>query len=289
MSKKESTSSYTSKKIKNLLEQFRERFTFFTVVNQKGQVLGRVEDFWVEKNHRLYMVMSAGETKAESPCFLLSRQQIQTIDSENRRVIVDLSPAELQHLPVHHRKVNPSGDLPDSSVTTTRAINAEKAMDSEEILNSDLEQSDQTSDQTSEIVEEDMIRLLEEQLVVNRTKHKVGEVVVRKEIETRIVEVPVRREKLIVEQVGEETKQLAEIDLGKGQVTGVPDTIEMRPQTATTVKGEFVSPKAASDLLAAIALQENHGCVNVRVELVVDNPELQEKYQNMFDRCRGRK
>jgi uncharacterized protein (TIGR02271 family) len=165
------------------------------------------------------------------------------------------------------------------------AVNSEKSMDAEEIVNSDLEQSDQTS----EIVEEDMIRLLEEKLVVNRSKQKVGEVVVRKEIETRVVEVPVRREKLIVEQVGEEPKQLAEIDLGKGKVTGVPDSVETSPPTTTTVNGEFVSPKAASDLLAAIALQDNHGCVKVRVELVVDNPELQETYQQMFDRCRGSK
>ncbi|MEQ8956618.1 MAG: DUF2382 domain-containing protein, partial [Coleofasciculus sp. C2-GNP5-27] len=208
---------------------------------------------------------------SDSPWFLLSRQHIQTIEPENRAVIVDLSPAELEYLPVYQKK----------DVTSTSAVDSEEV---EQRVNPDLEQSDQTS----EIVEADMIRLLEEQLVVNRSKQKVGEVVVRKEIETRVVEVPVRREKLIVEQVGADSKPLAEIDLGKGKVTGVSDSIETSPQTETTVNGEFVSPKAASDLLAAIALQDNHGCVNVRVELVVDNPELQEMYQKMFDRCRGR-
>jgi len=289
MIQEEPKSSYTKGKIKQLLDQFREKFTFFTIVNQKGEVLGRVEDFCVEKNHRLYMVMSAQWTNAESPWFLLSRQHIQTIDPDNRIVIVDLSPAELEYLPVYQKRETPtaklSEDLPHSSVISTSAVNSEKAMDAEERVNSDLEQSDQTS----EIVEEDMIRLLEEKLVVNRSKQKVGEVVVRKEIETRVVEVPVRREKLIVEQVGEEPKQLAEIDLGKGKVTGVPDSVETSSPKNPTVKGEFVSPKAASDLLAAIALQDNHGCVNVRVEIVVDNPELQETYQQMFDRCRGSK
>jgi len=226
MIQEEPKSSYTKGKIKQLLDQFREKFTFFTIVNQKGEVLGRVEDFCVEKNHRLYMVMSAQWTNAESPWFLLSRQHIQTIDPDNRIVIVDLSPAELEYLPVYQKRETPtaklSEDLPHSSVISTSAVNSEKAMDAEERVNSDLEQSDQTS----EIVEEDMIRLLEEKLVVNRSKQKVGEVVVRKEIETRVVEVPVRREKLIVEQVGEEPKQLAEIDLGKGKVTGVPDSVE---------------------------------------------------------------
>jgi len=47
------------------------------------------------------------------------------------------------------------------------------------------------------------------------TAASVGEVIVRKVIETRMVEVqvPVRHEKLIVEQVSPERKQLAEIDL----------------------------------------------------------------------------
>jgi stress response protein YsnF len=38
-------------------------------------------------------------------------------------------------------------------------------------------------------------------------------VVVRKEIETEIIEVPIQREKLIIEQVGDEPRTLAEIDL----------------------------------------------------------------------------
>lgn len=141
---------------------------------------------------------------------------------------------------------------------------------------------------TSDILESQMIPLLEEQLVVNRGKQKVGEIVIRKEIETRVVEVPVRREKLIVEQVGKEPKQLAEIDLGKGTVTGVPDRVPTSSPIMTTVKGEFVSPKAASDLLAAIALQEDHDCIKVRLELVLDNPKRQQMYQTMFDRCRYR-
>ncbi|MEQ8969431.1 MAG: DUF2382 domain-containing protein [Coleofasciculus sp. C1-SOL-03] len=273
MIQEEPKGSYTKEKIQQLLDQFRERFTFFTIVNQKGKVLGRVEDFCVAKNHRLYMVMSTQGANSDSPWFLLSRQHIQTIEPENRAVIVDLSPAELEYLPVYQK----------NDVTSTSAGDSEKPIEVEQRVNPDLDQSDQTS----EIVEEDMIRLLEEQLVVNRSKQKVGEVVVRKEIETRMVEVPVRREKLIVEQVGADSKPLAEIDLGKGKVTGVSDSVETSPQTTTTVKGEFVSPKAASDLLAAIALQDNHGCANVRVELVVDNPELQEMYQKMFDRCRG--
>lgn len=61
--------------------------------------------------------------------------------------------------------------------------------------------------------QEAVVPLMEERVVVDHKKQKVGEVVVRKEIETEIIEVPVQREKLIVEQVGSEPRQLAEIDL----------------------------------------------------------------------------
>lgn len=143
-----------------------------------------------------------------------------------------------------------------------------------------------------EILEEKAIRLLEEQLIVNRNRRKVGEIVVRKEIETRLVQiqVPVRSEKLIIEQVGDETKQLAEIQLGKGEIANV-EALVASQQTDTsssqgiTAKGEFLSLNAASNMLKAIAAQRNHGCTRVCVELVVDSPEQQARYQEMFDRC----
>ncbi|MEW6493665.1 MAG: DUF2382 domain-containing protein [Cyanobacteriota bacterium] len=154
------------------------------------------------------------------------------------------------------------------------------------------------SEDNSQIVEEEIVRLLEERLVINRSKRKVGEVVVRKEIETQIIEVPIQREKLIIEQVGPEPRQLAEIDLGKGEVTGVElinaqssdshrrrEGEEDKFDNSYTVTGEFLSPKTASNLLEAIAYQKQHGCKKIRVELIVDNSELQENYQNMFDRC----
>jgi hypothetical protein len=140
----------------------------------------------------------------------------------------------------------------------------------------------------TENLRDEVVRLLEEKLVVNRDKRKVGEVVVRKVVETRLVEVPVRREKLIIEEVGKEATPLAEIDLGKGEVTGV-DIVSMtldQEEENFNVQGEFFSVQAASDLLSAIALRSNHGCQKVRVQLVVDNEQAQQTYQTMFDSCR---
>ncbi|WP_407640441.1 DUF2382 domain-containing protein [Aliterella atlantica] len=139
------------------------------------------------------------------------------------------------------------------------------------------------------------IPLLEERLIVDRNKEKVGEVVVRKEIETEIVEVPIRREKLIVEQVGAETKQLASIDLGQTEIPGV-ELVTSNTATAQTqkivsrgneivVEGEFSSAKIASLLLNAIALERRQGCKKIRLEIIVDDNERQQTYQEWVDRC----
>ena len=232
------------------------------------------------------------------------RKQIETrfveVPVQSQKLIIDRAgsedkePVEVERLPVDElstdkvAKISQPFPTPMAQSLTTNKL--------EHVENQSLSESDETI----QVVEEEIVRLLEERLVVNRSKWKVGEVIVRKEIETEIVQVPLRREKLIVniEQPGVETKQLAEIDLAKGEVTNLgqkdvtrSDTVDssvLSSDTSPTVSGEFLSPKAASNLLEAIALQKHHGCAKVRVELVVDNPELQETYQKMFDRCSTR-
>lgn len=119
------------------------------------------------------------------------------------------------------------------------------------------------------------IRLLEERLIVNRSKRKAGEIVVRKVVETRMVEVPVRREKLIVEQVGSETRQLAEVDISSGEITGVELNGVSSSLSHPTVKGEFASLKTTSQLLEAIAKTVRHRCKQVNVELLIEDRGIQ--------------
>jgi hypothetical protein len=132
--------------------------------------------------------------------------------------------------------------------------------------------------------------LLEERLVVDNIRQKIGEVVVRKVIETEMLQVPVRREKLIVEQVGPEHRQLAEIDLGQGEISGIELAQNGSHQLANlnsglTVSGIFDSAKIASLLLNAIALERNQGCQQVQVTISVVDEEHRQKYQEWFDRC----
>jgi Domain of unknown function (DUF2382) len=124
------------------------------------------------------------------------------------------------------------------------------------------------------------ISLLEERLVVDRYKSKVGEVIIRKEVETQIIEVPIRREKLIVEQITPEYKQIAVIDLGSHHSSSIN-------QNEYLVKAKFDSVELASQFLEAIAHLSNLDlsnaeCKSVEVSIEVENALTQEAYQQLL-------
>ena len=389
-------------KIEELFEKLRTKLSSFEVINLEGQKIGRIKDFTLDKNRRLYMVVPTN-IQVDSPVFLLSSRYIQNVDTTNRIVFVHISQVELNNLPLYQSSDNSvfvkqsstssqenltkvekiytdEKNLPEESskdvvkslevadlnveevvqlleerliVNRTRhkigeivvrkqiethfvevpvkretlvvekigsetqqpvkfeQIYPEYLNNTGEFVGNNIAETPHSTElpafekntsvtpereqnvvsetfAESEVVEEEIVRLLEERLVVNRRKWKVGEVVARKEIETEIIKVPIRREKLIVEQVGTPNKIIAEIDLA-GELTEIAHASSPKLESNhNTVVGEFLSPKAASNLLEAIALQKRHGCTKVRLEIVVENPELQETYQKMFDRCSTR-
>lgn len=127
-----------------------------------------------------------------------------------------------------------------------------------------------------------MLPLLEEQLNVEYQRRKVGEVIIRKQIETRMVQVPVRYEKLVIEQVSPERKTLAEVDLSQGALDNIELTgVNEKP----TVAGEFASPAVASQALEAIAKALQNRCKRVRIEIELEDGKLQEAYQEWLDQC----
>lgn len=258
----------SQKIIVNLVEQLRKKLEDFVVRNEEGQVVGKVRDLKHDKNGELNLVLSPQKLGGDLG-FLLNSKYIQKVDSLNRSLFIEYTPEIRQQQTI-------------DSLVFSEDMSQENITSNENQEESNPDSSFELPD-NSEVVEEEIIRLLEEKLVVERSKQKVGEVVVRKEIETRLVQVPVKREKLIVEQVSPERKQLAEIDLGQGEVTGVEVVQTTSTEAQPTVKGEFLSPQAASDLLEAIALQKRHGCAKVRVEIFLEDPKLQQTYQKMFD------
>ncbi|HEY9814313.1 MAG TPA: DUF2382 domain-containing protein [Candidatus Obscuribacterales bacterium] len=99
------------------------------------------------------------------------------------------------------------------------------------------------------------IQLLEERIVSDRQRRKVGEVIIRKVVETQIVEVPVRREKLVIEQVGTNPKPLASIDFGQdGQpvITPISDRVEGFPSDTSVPSQSQPLHQAQSNALGSM-------------------------------------
>lgn len=286
-------------RIDALVEKLKSKLKDFAVMDRQGELVGEVKDLVLDTNRQLHLVVSKMVSGQGSRLFLLISKLIQKIDPSTKSIFVDINKAKIDQIPEYIKLETPGmeiSEVPNTPVTPTpissESANIQAKLDDEQKV---------VSSKTLEAASDDIIRLLEERLLVDSSKRKVGEVIVRKEIETRMVQVPVRREKLIVEQVSPERKQLAEIDLGLAEVTGIELAEIVSPKTEvtetvspkteigsldeTTVTGEFNSPKIASLLLNAIALERRHGCQKVRVEIVVEDAERQKTYQEWFDRC----
>jgi stress response protein YsnF len=306
-------------RVNTLAEKLRSKLKNFTVLDRQSQVMGQVKDLILDNNRQLNLVVSRLNTAESSGMFLLKSKLIQNIDPSNQSVLVNMDKAEIENLPEYtisetlgielseaqNSLLTPSQEAAHEGITKDSEIASATVMPTP-LFESQNIQSELDYDippeaaETPEVLEEEIIRLLGERLVVDRGKRKIGEVIVRKEIETRMIQVPVRFEKLIVEQVNPEQKQLAEINLGQQEVAGIElsdaasiDTTAIAStQTPSldsepTVRGEFNSPKIASLLLNAIALERRHGCKKVRVEVVVEDAERQKLYQEWVNRSSG--
>lgn len=253
-------------RVKALLAKLKNKLHNFRVLDKKGLPIGIIKDIYLSNTRQINLLI-LGTDLPQSYTFSLTSNQIQQVDYPNKAILTSIDKSEIQpilaspELPTTEEQVTETS-LPDSYVN-------------------DPEISDSSS---TDVVEEEVIRLIEERLVINHQKRKVGEVIVRKEIETRMVEVPVQYEKLIVEQVSPEPKIIAEVDLGLQENVATTSNEIALNQTSTnnTVKGEFVSPKTASLLLDAIAKQKHHDCQLVRVEMVLLSSENQKTYQEWF-------
>lgn len=127
------------------------------------------------------------------------------------------------------------------------------------------------------------ISLLEEKLVVKRSRQKVGEVVVRKEIETQTLHIPIRREKLIVEKIGVSDEQLTEIDLGSEKVNGIKFNELGNTNNIYQAQSEFVSLDKIQEFLTEITKHSDRSNLKIRLEVITDNPETQQVFSTIFE------
>ncbi|MEG4112122.1 MULTISPECIES: DUF2382 domain-containing protein [unclassified Microcoleus] len=264
-------------------EKVRTKLKSFTVKDNQGHLVGKVKDVYFDTNGQLNFVV-AGLGSENTRTFLLSIKLLKKVDYHQKALFVSINSDGVDMLPVVSAKgAHPY--LENASETHSEFSNSELTNPS--TVMSNLTDADLTDpnletnedEENLDIVDREVIRLLEERLVINRSKRKVGEVIVRKEIETRMVQVPIQWEKLIVEQVGDDPKVLAEIDLGEGNITGIDLREIQSDRQQPTVKAEFTSVQKASKILNSIASQPRHGCVKVRLELVLEDKQLEDTYQ----------
>jgi hypothetical protein len=133
------------------------------------------------------------------------------------------------------------------------------------------------------------IPLIEERLLVDRHLQKVGEVVVRKEVTTRIIEVPVRRERVIVEQISPTYQQLASVDIAQSPSLNLNSPTPVATQGSTQVdqpqinsseafastsagvmQVEFATLDEAQQFLAKASQQMNSYYQKVQITLIHD-------------------
>ena len=122
-------------------------------------------------------------------------------------------------------------------------------------------------------LEAHQITLLEEKLQVARRKEKVGEAVIRKQVETRIVRLPVRREKLIVEKIGEHPEKLAEVIINEETVNGFKyDELNDRNDLDLN-QSKFVPLSTARELLSMLAELPSDTQIKVRLDISTNGSE----------------
>lgn len=131
------------------------------------------------------------------------------------------------------------------------------------------------------------ISLLEEKLQVARRKQKVGEVVISKQVETRMVQIPIRREKLIVEKTGSNPERLAEVVINEETVNGLKYDELNQNNNLDINQSKFVSLPVAIELLSALAQLPASAQTSVRLEIVTNDSEdklLLSKVKDICDR-----
>lgn len=277
----------SSTRLNQVPEKVRTKLKSFTVKDQEGELVGKVKDVYFDTSGQLNFVVAGNHSEKER-LFLLNIQLLKKVDYHQKSLFIKLSSQQIEMLP--EKSVNGMEQHLEAPPTSPSYLNHSYPISPLPVMSNQTDtemlienQETEENQQDLDIVDQEVIRLLEERLVINRSKRKVGEVIVRKEIETRMVQVPIQREKLIIEQVGDDPKVLAEIDLGEGQITGIDlNEIKVEPSEPTVI-AEFTSVQKASKILNSIASQPRHGCVKVRLEIVLENKELQETYQKWID------
>ncbi len=287
------TSAIVARRLALRLDQLKMKLKSFAVIDAEGRFVGEVSDLILDDQRRLHLLISQPDVDQGQRLFLIPSRVVSWVRSRAHTLSITLTQSNIRLFPDYQPLMQPSNEPVSNAIdlTSLEGLNDQPTAVSPKAL---TDYTNLPKSVSGEVVQEETIRLLEERIAVDYSKQKIGEVIVRKEIETRIIQVPVRREKLIVEQISPTYKQLAEIDLGNGEIDGL-ELKNYQSHELTTgdnslrVSGEFDSPQTGAWLLDSIAHQAHHSCKKIRIEIEVEDPSHFDLYQGWFDRCSIRK
>lgn len=235
------------------LSQLDKQLVSYQVLDRQGNLRATVTDVDYTSDRSQYLLIKLLESDAQLSLRRLTSNQIEQLNSANKTILSNLTYEQILALPLYQ-------PVPPLSETE------------QELL------------ATSKIKESVQISLFEEKLKVNRRKRKVGEVVVRKKIETRMVQVPIHLEKLIVERVGEGSEQIAEVVIGESKINGFESVELTENDTLHITRSNFLTVETARQLLQAISGLSSANNAKIRLEIVTNSSQEQVEFQNICDR-----
>ncbi|MEM7592034.1 MAG: DUF2382 domain-containing protein [Cyanobacteria bacterium P01_A01_bin.83] len=253
------------------LSKLDKQLISYQVLDRQGIARAEVKDIYYDVNNEINLLIELKSINNQLNLHRLEHTDICQINLDEKLILSNLSQQQLENSPLYQTvPTHIKEALSQSSLYDDCEMNPSK--------------DDIDINQQSDSLEVAAIPLLEEKLQVARHKQKVGEVIVRKQVETKIVEVPLRREKLIVERIGKNPEQLTEVVIGSGEVNGFQyNELNDRDRLHLT-NSHFLDLPMAQKLLEAITQASATANTKIRLEIVTDSSEHQLEYKNICDR-----
>ena len=99
-----------------------------------------------------------------------------------------------------------------------------------------------------------------------------------------MIQIPIRREKLIVERMGKNPERLTEVVIKEGKVNGFNYEELNNTDSLHITRSHYLKPQIAQELLEAITHLSSASNAKVRLEIVTNCSEHQIEHQNICDR-----
>ncbi|HHP7231519.1 MAG TPA: YsnF/AvaK domain-containing protein [Xenococcaceae cyanobacterium] len=260
--------SNQSRDLNSQLANLGKQLISYRVLDRQGRIQATVQDIYYGADKSFNLLIQLEGKNNQSILHQLDYSDVYQIDTAKHLVLSNLSPQQIANLPIYQ-------PVPDHFKSTLK-----DAVSDQSNVNSVLNQNHEPT----QVLEVQQIPLLEEKLRVARHKHKIGEVIVRKQVETRMIQVPVRREKLIVERVGKNPERLSEVVIGSEKVNGFEYEALKNTDSLHMTKSQFLDLQTAQQLLEALGQLNSATNAKVRLEIVTDCLEAQTQHQHLCDR-----